>query len=899
MNQAMIQLPMEVGAIAGFVVRLAFAVTAALLCAFVASAISKRQSAAVRHKVWSLGVLVSLLIPAMLLVAPERRFGLIGSNRNAIEPGMSARLESSDVSIRENAVPGTTAPDTNSLGELKIGNASVVAVPRTSGFPVAMPRSRASAWAMWLCIGWSIPAVFLMVRLIRGAIASRTIVRRATPVDLAGDDPATAPRLPGSISRLLADRTPAVLESPAVQSPLCVGWFGSTILLPANWRGWPRDQLQAVLIHELAHVARRDVLWQAIARLSCALYWPHPLVWFAARRMRIERELACDDWVLRGGESPTRYARWLLDLACELKAARMNERLGVAMAGRNGLQTRVRAALDPARRRMPLSKRLSLLLTVHAALLLILAGSLSPLRAVETRADKPTVKTSPDASTPSTQPSALGDKMLRFVAGRVVDESGHGVSGARITVPPTSPYPATHTASADADGRFVVMIEPRKQVRLVLRAESRDGKMQTRLVLPPRRSFTQADFENIQLTLKPAAEYAITVTDAANRPVAGAKIVAGLDQLQTTSDADGKATLRLPAGQSPIFILARKDDTGFDYVLFSWNNLRRADPSGFAADYVGPIHFVLNGMRTIAVKVVDDKTRPLAGVKVNPRMLTKAGKGELFLTASTPDQAVETDSAGIARISVPADVDKPVVFTTELGGYSQSVRASWNPKSPTEEVKVILLQRPTFHLSVIDVDGKPAGGAQVMLVDDHGSQMYGIFSNGSVGQDGTADGMLLPDTYYMFAAMKGQTASDPVMRVARAGGPPIRVELKLKPAVRVHGQLTAGNQALPAANSNIHIQFDDGDSYRKLPLDQRLPADAVGPREIHPAVMFNRPTDKQGNFEVFLAPGTYHFVDPAEMSAGPLKGQSFVVSGDRADVKIDWHYKVSPRVTVP
>jgi len=47
--------------------------------------------------------------------------------------------------------------------------------------------------------------------------------------------------------------------------------------------------------------------------------------------------------------------------------------------------------------------------------------------------------------------------------------------------------------------------------------------------------------------------------------------------------------------------------------------------------------------------------------------------------------------------------------------------------------------------------------------------------------------MLLSDTYYMFAAMKGQTASDPVMQVIRAGGPPIQIELKLKPGVRVHG----------------------------------------------------------------------------------------------------------------
>ncbi len=581
--------------------------------------------------------------------------------------------------------------------------------------------------------------------------------------------------------------------------------------------------------------------------------------------------------------------------AGELKAARTIERLGVAMASRNGLQIRVQAALDPARRRMPLSKRLSLLLSVLAAVLLTLACSLSPLRALEPPADKPTAKTNPDASTPSTQPAGSDDKLLRFVAGRVVDESGHGVPGARITIPPTSPYPARHTASADADGRFVIMIEPRKQVRLVLRAESRDGKMQARVVLAPRRSFTQADFENIQLTLKPAAEFPITVTDAANRPVAGAKIVAGLDKSQTTSDVDGKATLRLPSGQSPTFILARKNDTGLDYVLFSSNNLGRADPSGLAAGYVGPVHFILNGMRSVTVKVVDGKARPLAGVKVSPHFIAKLGKPEL--SSSLSDEAIETDSTGVARLSVPADVDRPVRFRADLGGYYQPRASSWDPKAPVEEVPIELVRLASFHIRVVDAEGKPAAGAQVMMVDDHGATTYGLFQSGVVGAEGTDDGLLLPDTYYMFAAMKGQMASDPVMRVVRAGSPVVQIELKLKPAVRVHGQLTAGDPATPQANRSIAIQYDDGDSYSLLPPDQRLPAEAVGPRAPHPAVMFYRPTDNQGNFELFLVPGTYHFIEPSAPGTWLLSGQTFVVPPDHSDMKLDLRSKVSPRAT--
>jgi hypothetical protein len=112
----------------------------------------------------------------------------------------------------------------------------------------------------------------------------------------------------------------------------------------------------------------------------------------------------------------------------------------------------------------------------------------------------------------------------------------------------------------------------------------------------------------------------------------------------------------------------------------------------------------------------------------------------------------------------------------------------------------------------------------------------------------------------------------------------------------VHGQLTAGNPSKPVADGSIHIQFDDNDSYKKLPPDQRLPESAVGPRGPHPAVMFNRPTDDQGNFEFYLAPGTYHFIDPNEIATTLLKGQTFTVSPNDIALKIDVHYKTTQRV---
>ena len=65
-----------------------------------------------------------------------------------------------------------------------------------------------------------------------------------------------------------------------------------------------------------AHVRSRDPLWQLLAELACVLYWFHPLIYLAARQLRVERELAADDAALGGGMRASEYARLLYELAC-------------------------------------------------------------------------------------------------------------------------------------------------------------------------------------------------------------------------------------------------------------------------------------------------------------------------------------------------------------------------------------------------------------------------------------------------------------------------------------------------------------------------------------------------------------------------------------------------------
>ena len=120
-----------------------------------------------------------------------------------------------------------------------------------------------------------------------------------------------------------------------------------SILIPAIAETWTGDRRRAVILHELAHIARRDCLTQTLAFVACALYWFHPAVWWVARRLRIERELACDDRVIAAGTQPREYAGHLLEIAYAFGDHRVSA-MAVSMARPQQLESRMLAALDDA-----------------------------------------------------------------------------------------------------------------------------------------------------------------------------------------------------------------------------------------------------------------------------------------------------------------------------------------------------------------------------------------------------------------------------------------------------------------------------------------------------------------------------------------------------------------------
>jgi len=122
------------------------------------------------------------------------------------------------------------------------------------------------------------------------------------------------------------------------------------VIMPTDADGWSESRLRIVLLHELAHVKRRDCLTHMLGQAACAFHWFNPLAWLAVKRARTERERACDDLVLARGTRGSDYADQLLEMARVLRGDRFPALLGgasLAMAHRSQLEGRLIAILDP------------------------------------------------------------------------------------------------------------------------------------------------------------------------------------------------------------------------------------------------------------------------------------------------------------------------------------------------------------------------------------------------------------------------------------------------------------------------------------------------------------------------------------------------------------------------
>jgi uncharacterized protein (TIGR03435 family) len=115
--------------------------------------------------------------------------------------------------------------------------------------------------------------------------------------------------------RVGLSRPVRLLVSALVQVPTVVGWLRPIVLVPVGaLSGLPREHLEALLLHELAHIRRHDYLVNILQSIAEALLFYHPAIWWVSAHLRAERELCCDDLAVSVSGDALTYARALAEL---------------------------------------------------------------------------------------------------------------------------------------------------------------------------------------------------------------------------------------------------------------------------------------------------------------------------------------------------------------------------------------------------------------------------------------------------------------------------------------------------------------------------------------------------------------------------------------------------------
>jgi HEAT repeat protein/beta-lactamase regulating signal transducer with metallopeptidase domain len=360
------------------------------------AALLRHRSAAARHSVWTIGLIAALVVPAVSAAFPRWEV-----------PIVTLASPARPVAAIEADRPAAATPPRRSERKPEVTRSSEAQSPtaaQAAGDRVEPPRE--IRWGLLLSAFWAAGAILVLSRLVLGLMAVEWISRRTERVT---DAPWLG--LARSLATDLGIRTPLTfLRSESASMPMAWGIFRASILMPQEVDSWPVERLRIVLLHELAHVKRRDCLTHALAQVACAAYWFNPLVWLAAKRVRAERERACDDLVLATGTDGPDYADQLLEIARVMRGGRFPALVAgatLAMAHRTQLEGRLMAILDPNVPRSGVSRTRTALGSVACICIVLPFATMQPWAyEITERSIAPTSQPSPAPSTqtPTPQP---------------------------------------------------------------------------------------------------------------------------------------------------------------------------------------------------------------------------------------------------------------------------------------------------------------------------------------------------------------------------------------------------------------------------------------------------------------------------------------------------------------
>jgi TonB family protein len=335
---------------------------------WVATMAMYRASAASRHAVWAAVCVAALVLPAAQVVLPTM--------------GVSWWPQVSTLWSPREVAPEVQASTVSTTAVGSPASSSDTAVVRGTWGP---GRVLGLMWLAGLVVG--------LGRFVRARHAASRLTSATEPVT----DVSLGSRAE-LIAAWLGVARYELRVGPADLMPATWGTQNPVVVLPSVAVAWPQARLDPVLVHELAHVQRRDARWLQLSHVMLAVWWMHPLAWMAARRLRMERERACDDLALAFGSRASDYASELVSLAGECGGTELT----LAMARRSQLEGRVMAILNPRVNRDGRTR----LATALAAVVVLAVVPMASLRAVTA-----VLPSAPAIAAPQQQPVRIGGQV--------------------------------------------------------------------------------------------------------------------------------------------------------------------------------------------------------------------------------------------------------------------------------------------------------------------------------------------------------------------------------------------------------------------------------------------------------------------------------------------------------
>ena len=333
---------------------------------------------------------------------------------NTLLPGISFhRTQTIQVVNTPQSQPTDTSnPPSSISGQAITGDQLSPQVTNPS--PKLQAKFSPITWGHIVFLAWVIGVAWCILRLCHSAWRLRRLYRLALPADTQQQQ-----LLENLCNQLAVKRPVHLLVSKGIDTPISFGWWSPCILLHENVAS---DRLEFILLHELAHLQRKDWLVNLLVHVIGIPFFFHPLFYLVRKRLADVQEQICDGWVIQATGQRADYAECLVDM---LDQSVQPTKLALALGHRRSqLKNRVKTILDDGfPLNLHLSRRVGVLIGELALLLapLLSMAQIMPLRTISLplAENVPEVRIRGRILSPDSKP--LSDTKLEFSVHQVRD----------------------------------------------------------------------------------------------------------------------------------------------------------------------------------------------------------------------------------------------------------------------------------------------------------------------------------------------------------------------------------------------------------------------------------------------------------------------------------------------